>query len=80
MACDVSSLLDDARDNGFLCLAQNESLSRGVILQLFYNASSSTDTEDELLSQACANGFLQVAQNESLFRGVLLQMFCDSGG
>ncbi len=80
MACDVPSLLSDARDNGFLCLAQNESLSRGIILQLFHDASGSTDTEDELLSQACDNGFLQVAQNESLFRGILLQLLCDSGG
>lgn len=80
MACDAPTLLGEACDNGWLVLAANETVSRGVILQLFYLASNSTDTEDELLSQACSNGFMQVAQNESLFRAILLQLFCDTTG
>jgi len=80
MACDAETLLSDACDNGFLQLAQNETLSRGVILQLFYDASGGTDTEAELLEQACDNGFMAVAQNEIQWRYVLLQLFCNIGG
>ncbi len=80
MACDVSSLITNACDNGFLKLAQNETLSRGIILQLFYDASGGAETEAELVTQACSNGFYKVAQNETQWRYVLLQLFCNIGG
>jgi hypothetical protein len=80
MACDVSSLLSDACDNGFMPLAGDEQLSRAVILQLFYNAAGGTETESELLSQACDNGFWTIAQDEFMFRQILLQLLCDSSG
>jgi hypothetical protein len=80
MACDVTTLLSDACDNGFLPLAGNEVLSRAVILQLFQDAAGGTETEAELLTQACDNGFLQVAGNEQLFRAILLQLFCNVSG
>ncbi len=80
MACDVSTLLSDACDNEFLKLAANESLSRAIILQLFYNAAGGTETEAELYQQACDNGFAQVAANEQQFRYILLQLLCNSGG
>jgi len=80
MACDVSSLLSDACDNGFLKVAQNEALSRGILLQLYYEAAGETATYSELLQQACDNGFMAVAQNETQWRFVLLQLFCNTGG
>ena len=79
-ACDTASLLSDACDNGLLQIASDEVLSRGIILQLFYNAAGGTETETELLDEACDNGFLAIAGNESLFRTVLLQLFCNIGG
>jgi len=80
MTCDLQTLLDDGCTNGFLKLAQNETLSRSIILQLLYIASGGSETEDELLTEACTNGFDKVAQNEIQFRRILLQLFCNSGG
>ena len=77
--CDISELRDDACDNGFLQVAQNEPLWRGVILQLFYELAGGTETESELYDQACSNGFAAVAQNEPMWRGVLLQLMCNIG-
>ncbi len=78
--CTVTDLIAEACDNGFLKLAANESLSRALILQLFYNAAGGTETEAELYQQACDNGFAKVAANEQQFRYILLQLLCNSGG
>lgn len=80
MACDVSTLLNDACDNGFLKIAQNETLSRGVILQLFYDTYGNAETLDELIEQACTNSYLQVSQNETMWRYLVLQNLCNLGG
>ena len=80
MACDIESLLTDACTNEFLKIAQNETQSRYLILQLFYQATGGTETFEELWAQVCTNNFDKVAQNETQFRYVLLQLLCDSGG
>lgn len=75
--CNLATLLTSACDNDFMGVAQNENLSRGIILQLLYNIADGGETEEELYAQACSNGFQNAAQNEGQFREIVLQLLCN---
>lgn len=80
MACDPTALSADACTNGFIQIAQNEQLYRGVRLQLLYGLSGSSSTAAEIKASACSNGLAQVAQVEWLYRAVKMQLLCQASG
>lgn len=80
MACDIDTLITDACSNELMQAGQNEAQWRGLVLQLLYTISGSSDDIETLLASACDNGFLQAAQNERQFRALELQLLCVATG
>lgn len=80
MACDITTLQDDACEGGLAQAALNEQQWRGLVLQLLYDTSGSTDDIETLLASACSNGFMQAAQNEQQYRALELQLLCAATG
>lgn len=80
MACDAPTLFASACTAGFAGAAQNEAQFRGLVLQLLYVTSGSSDDLATLMAAACSNGFDQVAENEQQFRALELQLLCQLTG
>lgn len=71
--CVLSTLLDNACDNGFQSLSHGDQLN--VALALVYTWSGSTQTLEQLYASACSNGFNALSYGDSL--NVVLQLLCD---
>lgn len=72
--CNASTLLSDARANGFDSLPLQ--FANAVKLQLIKNISGTTSSISTLITDACANGFSCIDGHQA--QSVELQLLCDA--
>jgi hypothetical protein len=68
--CDIDQLLAEAVANGFDRLTDKQ--SRAAELQLWYDASGSTETVDQLWASACENGFACLGEHLAMAAALTL--------
>ena len=73
--CNLTTLIDDACANGFVCL--DARMSRAVELQLVKNVAGDSNTIGQLILQACDNGFICVASDKRMSLAVENQLYCN---
>lgn len=78
MACDRTTLMAEAMENGFSGLAQVPSSWRSAVLELLNEATGNPKTRDELMTEAEASGFVAAARNPALFRALVIQLACNA--
>lgn len=76
--CDLEALKQQASDNGFLSIAENNpNLARGVEVKLWQELAGDDSTLGELIDAANANCFNCVTDSPTMSNAVMLQLLCN---